>query len=137
MSRTVPKEHGSAHFPGMEGADREGEYHLGLLSVGYSVVDSTLSVNTDPAFADLAAAPNTKPQGTGYIQEVGCVVHSLGQEPGMVIVNLTGPVTTSVGAVSVHVITADNSAVFAVVRTPHESTQLQEGQSVRVIAIAP
>lgn len=133
MSRIVPKQHGSDHFPGMEGADREGEYHLGLLSVGYSVVDSTLAVNTDPAWADLVAAPNTK---TG-IACVGAVVHSLGQEPGAVFINLTGPVTTSVGATSVHIITADNSAVVALVRTPHENTQLQLGQSVRVIAIAP
>lgn len=132
MSKVVPKPHGSAKFPGMEGEDREGEYHLGLLSVGYSSVDSTLAVNTDPAFADLQAAPNTK-----SIACVGAVVHSLGQEPGGVIINLTGPVTTSVGATSIHVVTADNSAVYAVVRTPHESTQLQLGQSVRVIAIAP
>jgi hypothetical protein len=121
----------------MEGADREGEYHLGLLSVGYSVCDTTLAMNTNPSFAQLAAAPTTKPEGTGVIKCVGAVVHSLGQEPGAVIINLTGPVTTSVGATSIHVVTADNSAIYALVSTPSATTHIQLGQSVRVIAMAP
>jgi len=112
----------------MEGANREGEYHLGLLSVGYSVVNATIACNTDPSLADMQAAPNVR---TGVFC-AGAVVHSLGQEPAVVIIN---PIVTSVTALTVLQITADNSAVYARAHGVNSIGPL--GMGVRVVAIAP
>lgn len=133
MGKVVPKPHGSAHFPGMEGADREGEYHLGLLSVGYSVVEATISVNTAGlTFAKLQATPNTY----ATLEICGNVVHSLGQEPGAWFALPWGPVTTSQRALTLHHITADNSACY-VVAYGLDSSGAAGGVQVRVVAIAP
>jgi hypothetical protein len=127
MSKVVPKQGGAAHHPGMEGSSREGEYWLQLLAVGYSVVDTTIAINTEPTVAEMAVNPNTR-SGVGC---AGPVVHSLGQEPGAWFVQ---PLVSSIGAVSIQYITADNSAVYALARSMTAGDG--SGLRVRVIAIA-
>lgn len=138
MAKIVPKQHGSAHFPGMEGSSREGEYWTGLLSVGYSVADTTIAINTEPTVAEMKVAPNTVPATQTQMCH-GPVVHSLGQEPAMVFIQ---PRNTSVVGANIVFITADNSAVFALAYSAANSSTGGAGPSgqglgVRVIAIAP
>lgn len=130
MARIVPKQHGSAHFPGMEGSSREGEYWTGLLSVGYSVVDATIGVSTNPSLAQMQASPNTR--ATTHMC-AGAVVHSLGQEPALVVI--TPIVSSGAGGVSIVQITADNSAVYALGYKAGATNET--GLGVRVVAIAP
>lgn len=133
MSKVVPKQHGSAHFPGMEGANREGEYHLGLLSVGYSEVMATVVINTTGlTFAKLQATPNTY----ATLEICGNVVHSLGQEPGAWFALPFGPATMSKRAITLHHVTADNSACYVYGHALDSETAAQ-GLQVRVVAIAP
>jgi len=117
----------------MEGAAREGEYHLGLLSVGYSVVEATISLNTAGlTFEKLQATPNTY----ATLEICGCVVHSLGQEPGAWFALPFGPITTSRRSLTLHHVTADNSACY-VYGTVQDSTTGAQALQVRVVAIAP
>jgi hypothetical protein len=119
----------------MEGASREGEYHLGLLSVGYSVVEATVVLNTTGlTMAKLQATPNHPNYLT--LEICGNVVHSLGQEPGAWFALPFGPTTMSKRSLTLHHVTADNSACY-VYGSALDSASGAQGLQVRVVAIAP
>lgn len=115
---TLPKQLTHKFFP-----ELGSQHEVGLVNVGYSAVDFTLTGETTMTAAEIIlSAPNT-----GALEAIATqvVVHSLGTPPSAVITQLRWS-----GHAVVGYITADNSAVY--IKASH-CTPL--GVAARIIAI--
>ena len=93
-------------FPGL------GDQHeVGLLNVGFQVVETTMCVNQASIASDaniISALSNNAAGNMSY----GPVIHSFGTPPLMVIPMLAKGNTVTAWAVHFQYVTADNSAVY-------------------------
>ena len=123
---TIPKHKTKKFFPGLVD-----QHVVTLEGVGVSAVQATVAANTAMTDAQIIAGPS----GNEVAKAASAFAHSLGIAPTAVIPVVQGGLNNSMGVVSYHVMTANNSAVFLRCVTDSAGLTRPLGVATKIISI--